>query len=137
MPRSHKRIGNIKGQTLVELAFVIPGFCLAVFAIVRLVVFCWNQVEFQRMAQVAGNDATHSTPDGYRPYHWGNKSWGMRFPSVTRHYTSTPVTRAQAYRGISTTSLPLRLMHIEITGPNKQKSSIMTLIEPPIPGQRP
>lgn len=38
------------GQTLVELALVLPCFCLGIFMAVQLIYLCHNMIELQRMA---------------------------------------------------------------------------------------
>jgi hypothetical protein len=64
------------GQTLVELALVLPCFCLGVFMAVQLLTYCHNMVEIQRMAQVALHRITIETyRDAYKHY-WFNSLYG-------------------------------------------------------------
>jgi hypothetical protein len=50
-PHMDKRsLSGHKGQTLVELAVVLPCVCLGIFMGLQLIFFCHNMIELQRMA---------------------------------------------------------------------------------------
>ena len=49
------KLGRANGQTLVELALVLPCFCLGIFMAVQLICSCHNMLELERMATVAIN----------------------------------------------------------------------------------
>src|SRR6202158_1749200 len=67
-PRMDKRRAY-EGQTLVELALVLPCFCLGIFMAVQLMTYCHNMVELQRMSMVALHRVTiENYKDAYKHY---------------------------------------------------------------------
>ncbi len=68
-----KRIG---GQTLVELALVLPCFCLGVFMAVQLMTYCHNMIEMERMAQLAIDRVNPDTYGSRTQYSLFNSLWG-------------------------------------------------------------
>jgi hypothetical protein len=138
---------NEKGQSLVEMAFVLLPFLVCLFVIIRILVFSLNQLVMQRMAQVSANQVSTGTPAGTKNYSMYNSLWGSH-EDVQWNSTRDPLYTWTPYAGYETISLPARLMKIDlqvqsISGPLTQElaqianhSSAIVLIMPPIPGDR-
>jgi hypothetical protein len=139
-----KRNGE-QGQTLVELALVLPCFCLGVFMAVQLMTYCHNMIELQRMAMVALHRVTiENYRDAYKHY-WFHSLYG----NVTQpkdHYTSQVPSSWRSFHGESTIGDPGRLVQVTVKSdllPGSGFSQVLarvtqsaqaeTLLEPPLP----
>jgi hypothetical protein len=133
------------GQTLTELALVLPCFCLGVFMAVQLICYCHNMIEIQRMAQVMIDRQSEGNAQGSRKYWLFQSLWGRtgvnRIKSDSRSaYDWRP------FRGISTTDHAGWYRQIQVStqllpgkgfsrtfASVKQSGFAETYIEPPLP----
>src|SRR5438552_3823937 len=102
--------GEPQGQTLVELALVLPCFCLGVFMAVQLMTYCHNMIELQRMAQVALHRVTiENYKEAYK--HYGFHSLYGNVTTPRDRFTSQAPTPWRPFEGVSTTGEPGRIVH--------------------------
>src|SRR5438552_544629 len=87
------------GQTLVELALVLPCFCLGVFMAVQLMTYCHNMIELQRMAQVMSGRQSYSRDQ--TGYNFFDSLWGNTTPLSQKPVFERP-TVWRRFRGLST-----------------------------------
>ncbi len=138
---------NDRGQTLVELALVLPCFCLGVFMAVQLMTYCHNMIELQRMAQLA---IDRVNPDTYQTrsesYTLLNSLWGnFSKPRIPRP-RSQVANPWRPFNGLSTVKQEGRFYSVKvgtylkpgngfskILDTVKQDSFGETYSEPPIP----
>lgn len=137
-----RRIG---GQTLVELAIVLPCFCLGVFMAVQLMTYCHNMIEMERMAQLAIDRLNPDTYGNRTKYSLLNSLWGnFTLPEI--HYSSERPQPWRPFHGISTVKQEGRLFNVEVgmylmpgagfsrvLDTVKQVSFGGTYLEPPVP----
>jgi hypothetical protein len=136
-----------RGQTLVELALVLPCFCLGIFMAVQLMTYCHNMIELQRMAQVALHRVTiENYKDAYKHY-WFHSLYGNVTLPRDR-FTSQAPAPWRPFGGFSTIDDPGRIVQVTVTTallPGRGFSQVLakvnqtaqaeTLLEPPIPGE--
>jgi len=137
-----------RGQTIVELALLLPALSFSVLVIVQFLVFCRNQLEIQHMAQIASDQVAPTTPAGRAIYPQFNKLWGSHtLPDLNR--TSAAISSWKPYRGVSTVTASAQLMTLDIEsyllpgpviealGLAKQHATAQALREAPVPGGHP
>jgi hypothetical protein len=141
-------MGNLRaqfGQTLVELALVLPCFCLGIFMAVQMMTYCHNMVELQRMSMVALHRVTiENYKDAFKHY-WFHSLYG----NVTKpqdHFASQMPNPWRPFRGISTIKDSGRIVQVTVAsdllpgnGFRKvlarvtQTAQAETLLEAPLP----
>ena len=102
-----------EGQTLVELALVLPCFCLGIFMAVQLMTYCHNMVELQRMSMVALHRVTiENYKDAYKHY-WFHSLYG----NVTKpqdHFASQIPNPWRPFHGKSTIQDTGRIVNVTV-----------------------
>src|SRR5205085_2517411 len=103
-----------RGQTLVELALVLPCFCLGVFMAVQLICYCHNMIELERMAQLMIDRVTYQNYRATKPYYLFNSLWGRFVPPLC-HFSTSLSKPWRPFSGLSTIQKEGRTfqMHIE------------------------
>ncbi len=103
-----------RGQSLVEVALVMPVFAFVVWTLAQLAFFCMNLVEHQRMAQVAAENLTIDSFMSRRPYHWFYRNRGTTIPALvkTRVMAIPEQKDPHAFAVIKTGG---RLFHVQVT----------------------
>jgi hypothetical protein len=133
------------GQTLVELAVVLPCFCLGIFMAVQLMCYCHNMIELQRMAQLAIDRVSYDNYQSGKTYSLFDSLWGRT--SFSRPPPLSDMPRPwRPFRGISTIREPGHFFHVHLDSvlmPGDgfsrvlpgvtQKSYAENFIEPPVP----
>ena len=95
------------GQSLVEMALVLPVLLFVLALAIQLIFYCHNMIELQRMAMVAGDRLTIENYKDARNYYWFNSLQG-NFLTPKLHYKSEVVQRP--FNGRSTVQSPGRLV---------------------------
>jgi hypothetical protein len=95
------RLLNVRGQTLVELALVLPCLCLGLFMAVQLVCYAHNMIEIQRMAQVTIDRVSYENYASRKRYTRFEALWG-RGQAPRSSFRSEPARSWRPFRGIST-----------------------------------
>jgi hypothetical protein len=133
------------GQTLVELALVLPCFCLGVFMAVQLICYCHNMVELQRMAQLMSDRISYDSYADNKVYKRFNSLWGhFLIPQI--HFSRQAPQPWRPFRGISTVQNSGQLFGVSVKTdllPGAGFSRVLdtvsqqgvaeTFLEPPIP----
>lgn len=101
------------GQTLVELALVLPCFCLGVFMAVQLICYCHNMIELQRMAQVMMDRVTYDNYRARKNYTRFHSLWG-RYASPQSRFSSESIPHWRPFRGVSTVHEPGRFFTVHV-----------------------
>ena len=103
-----------KGQTLIELAVVLPCFCMGVFMGVQLIYYCHNMIELQRMAQVAIDRVSYENYEIRKKYTRFQSLWGpyKKRPSTFGSEIPQPW---RPFKGISTIKNSGRYIHVCVT----------------------
>ncbi len=134
-----------RGQALVELAIVLPCFCLGVFMAVQLITYCHNMVELQRMAQLAIDRLNPDTYGDRSKYSLLNSLWGyFTLPEI--RYSSERPRPWRPFHGPSTVKQEGCWFSVKVGttllpgagfssawGTVKQESFGETYLEPPVP----
>jgi hypothetical protein len=137
-----------QGQTLVELAIVLPLFCLGVFTTVHLGRVIHDAVEIQRMASVAAASVSLENYRGTRSYYWLNSLIGdFSVPKIS--CTSEVVGGWRPFRGIATLKTHGRIVKATVgttlfPGEGftrvlprvRYSASAETLLEPAVPEEK-
>ena len=136
---------NNRGQTLVELALVLPCFCLGVFMAVQLMTYCHNMIELQRMAQVMIDRITYKNYRSSKIYTRPNSLDG-KLTHPMAHFSTERVQPWRPFNGISTVDEEGRFFKVKVdttllTGNGfrgdlervKQQAFAETYLEPPLP----
>jgi len=143
-PRMDKR-KCLGGQTLVELAIVLPCFCLGVFMAVQLMTYCHNMIELERMAQLAIDRLNPDTYGERTKYSLFNSLWGNFSPPQIRYSSEMPQPW-RPFHGPSTVKQEGRFFNVKVSmllmpgagfssvlDTVKQESFGETYLEPPVP----
>ena len=134
-----------RGQSLVELALVLPCFCLGVFTAVQLMCCCHNMVELQRMGQNMIDRVTYANYQSAKKYTRFNSLWG-NFSAPWAYFDTQVVEPWRPFKGVSTISDPGRFFRVHVdsqllpgAGFTSELSTVLeqgyadTFIEPPAP----
>jgi len=100
-----------QGQTLVELALVLPCFCLGVFMAVQLIYLCHNMVELQRMAQVVIDRVSYENYQVRKKYTRFQSLWGPYKRRISEFGSEIPQPW-RPFNGISTIHNSGRYIHV-------------------------
>ena len=104
---------SLQGQTLVELAVVLPCFCLGIFMGLQLMYYCHNMISLQRMATVVANRISiENYKDAYK-YTWFYSLYGNAMPP-TIHYQSQVPASWKPFRGLSTVKERGRIVQVTV-----------------------
>ena len=136
---------SLRGQTLVELALVLPCFCLGVFMAVQLICYCHNMIELQRMVQVMADRVSYDNYRARKSYSRFNSMWG-RFSDPWVHFSNDPVQPWLPFHGKSTIQEPGRFIRAysesdllpgqgfsRVLAKKTERAYAETYLEPPIP----
>ena len=134
-----------EGQTLVELALVLPCFCLGVFMAVQLICYCHNMIELQRMGQLMIDRLSYDNYQAQKRYSRFNSLWG-RFSIPQAHFLREAPAVWRPFHGLSTVQDQGQLFRVEVGTdlyPGNGFSAVLatvsqrglaeTYLEPPIP----
>ena len=102
-----------RGQSLVELALVLPCFCIGVFMAVQLIWYCHNMIELQRMAQVMVDRLSFENYRAEKLYTRFNSLWG-RFALPEARFTRESIPDWRPCRGLSTLQDQGQLFGVEV-----------------------
>jgi hypothetical protein len=129
----------------VELALVLPCFCIGVFMAVQLIWYCHNMIELQRMAQVMIDRLSYDNYQADKLYTRFNSLWG-RFSTPEARFTRETAPAWRPFRGFSTVQNPGQLFGVQIDtslfpgsgfsaglATVSQRGLAETFLEPPIP----
>jgi len=108
------RGSNRRGQTLVEVALVLPLFAFAVWMLAQLSFYCLNIVEHQRMAQVAADQSTRNSFSASKEYHWFHGGFGPMGPVMIKRRT-IPTPEQKDYRALGTVNTKGLLVGVEVS----------------------
>jgi hypothetical protein len=136
---------SLGGQTLMELALVLPCFCLGIFMAVQLICLCHNMVELQRMATVALHKLTLETYQDREEHYWFHSLWG-HFKLRQDRYRSQVPEPWRPFKGISIIDRAGRIVQVNVRSrllpggvfsraldPLVLEANAETLLEPPVP----
>jgi len=119
-----------RGQTLVELALVLPCFCLGVFMAVQLICYCHNMIELQRMAQVMVDRVSYENYKATKPYTRFNSLWG-RFSFPRARYATQLSQPWRPFQGVSVVKEPGRFFSVHVDTdllPGQGFSSVLSVV---------
>ena len=136
------------GQTLVELALVLPCFCLGIFMAVQLMCYCHNMVELQRMAQVMIDRVSCENYTGQKKYKRFESLWG-EYTNPRASFSNVQFVPFLPFKGKSTLKEPGRFIRVNVHSdliPGEGFTSVLsrvsqqafaeTYLEPPIPSEK-
>ena len=143
MGEKHKN----RGQTLVELALVLPCFCLGIFTAVQLIWFCHNMIELQRMAalDIERVNLEHFKRSGTH-FLFDSMFGNISPPKATFKKEATPW---RPFKGWSTIQVPGQIVSVKessdlrhgrgftrVLAQVAQSANAETLLETPLPEDR-
>ena len=137
-----------RGQTIVELAIVLPCFCLGVFMGVQLMWCCHNFVELQRMAQVMIDRVTLENYQSRKKYTRFTSLWG-EYEDPWGYFDTVTVQPWRPFNGVSTFKETGRFFRVHVDSELfhgegftnvlanvPERAYAETFIEPPIPAEQ-
>jgi len=136
-----------KGQTLVEVALVLPCVCLGVFMGVQLIYYCHNMIELQRMAALdIERISLEHFRSGGRHFLFESMFGPISPPMAKFEKKATPW---RPFEGLSTLQAPGQIVSVEERSDLKhgagfagvfpqvtQRANAETLLETPLPEDR-
>jgi len=136
-----------RGQTLVELALLLPCFCLGVFMAVQLMCYCHNMIELQRMATLDIERVSLEHFKTNRRHFLFDSLFGSVTMPRSRFQKETPVSW-RPFKGISTLRAPGQIIKVHVQSdllPGAgftrglarltQEANAETLLETPLPAE--
>jgi hypothetical protein len=146
--RLHKTCSQTHGQTLAELALILPVFCSGLMVTVQLICFCHNMIELQRMAMVAIDHVSVENYRSERRHYWFHSLRGhVTIPRAS--YKSEKLQPWRPFKGIATITEPGRLVKVRVSSdllprsgfgrvlaPVTQCAFAETMLEPRIPSEK-
>ena len=134
-----------QGQTLIELALVLPCFCLGVFMAVQLIWYCHNMIEIQRMAALEIERVSLEHYEQKRQYSLFHSLFGVVTPPRAQFQDPIP-SPWRPFRGVSTIREPGRIISVKVLSDllpgagfsrvlsrTTQEAAAETLLETPLP----